>query len=188
MTPPPPPQTTSQPATRHPSLTFRQPRQNHMNTAVDGTARNMHPSLELNGSSAAAETNGETSASASVSATLFKPVQNGRSDNDTSSNDGDLRRPTSVTGAPNRRNGSRPSDTKDDLGSERPRRPVKPMLVRSKSEFGRPPVEQPEPADEEIPEWGARHGFEDHYQSDHIISQLANVSCTPTSITACRPH
>ena len=28
--------------------------------------------------------------------------------------------------------------------------------------------------DEEIPEWGARHGFEDHYQSD-IVSQLANV-------------
>jgi hypothetical protein len=30
--------------------------------------------------------------------------------------------------------------------------------------------------DDEHYEWGARHGFEDHYQSEDIISQLANVS------------
>lgn len=37
-------------------------------------------------------------------------------------------------------------------------------------------MEEPEPTEDDIPEWGARHGFEDHYQSEDIISQLANVS------------
>lgn len=50
------------------------------------------------------------------------------------------------------------------------------MLIRSKSDYARP-QEQDESDldDDEIPEWGARHGFEDHYQSEHIITQLASV-------------
>ncbi len=56
-------------------------------------------------------------------------------------------------------------------------RPVKPLLLRSKSEHG---LRTDDPAsadqsDDELYEWGVRHGFEDHYQSEDIISQLANV-------------
>ncbi|KAI2466775.1 raptor N-terminal caspase like domain-containing protein [Annulohypoxylon bovei var. microspora] len=63
----------------------------------------------------------------------------------------------------------------DDSDHDRPSRRVvsKPPLLRSKSEHvvKREDADQP---DEEIYEWGARHGFEDHYQSEDIISQLAN--------------
>ena len=65
----------------------------------------------------------------------------------------------------------------DDSDHDRPSRRVvsKPPLLRSKSEHivRREDADQ---TDEEIYEWGARHGFEDHYQSEDIISQLANVS------------
>lgn len=64
----------------------------------------------------------------------------------------------------------------DDSDHDRPRRIVsKPPLLRSKSEriVRREDADQ---TDEEISGWGARHGFEDHYQSEDIISQLANVS------------
>ena len=60
--------------------------------------------------------------------------------------------------------------------------PVKPLLLRSKSEHG---LRHDEPNNAEVSdeepqvEWGARHGFEDHYQSEDIISQLANVSGIP---------
>ncbi|KAI1466508.1 raptor N-terminal caspase like domain-containing protein [Daldinia caldariorum] len=67
-----------------------------------------------------------------------------------------------------------PSNSHNDLENNQPRRAVsKPPLLRSKSEHivRREDVDQ---ADEEIYEWGARHGFEDHYQSEDIISQLAN--------------
>ncbi|KAH9884900.1 raptor N-terminal caspase like domain-containing protein [Xylariomycetidae sp. FL2044] len=61
----------------------------------------------------------------------------------------------------------------DDMEPERPKRPSKPPLARSKSEHlsRRDETEQ---NDGESYEWGARHGFEDHYQSEDIISQLAN--------------
>lgn len=127
---------------------------------------------DLNGSASSGHANGDMS--------RFRPAANGGPDDDVASNDDDDdRRPTS---APGQRNGNGTLTTRDDIGSERPRRPAKPMLQRSKSEFGpRPqPVEDPEPAEEQIPEWGARHGFEDHYQSEHIISQLANVGCICT--------
>jgi hypothetical protein len=59
------------------------------------------------------------------------------------------------------------------------RRPVKPLLLRSKSEHGTRLGEssETEPTEEEQHALGARHGFEDHYQSADIISQLANVGC-----------
>lgn len=65
------------------------------------------------------------------------------------------------------------SNTEQERGNQ----PAKPPLLRSKSEHGlrSEDTEIPELADEEHYEWGARHGFEDHYQSEHIISQLANV-------------
>ncbi|TGJ82822.1 hypothetical protein E0Z10_g5944 [Xylaria hypoxylon] len=62
--------------------------------------------------------------------------------------------------------------TSQDDSAGRSQRP-KPPLLRSKSDYvvrrdGSEPVEG------EVREWGARHGFEDHYQSEDIISQLAN--------------
>lgn len=64
----------------------------------------------------------------------------------------------------------------DDSDHERPKRVVsKPPLLRSKSErIVR--HEDTDQIEEEINGWGARHGFEDHYQSDEIISNLASVS------------
>lgn len=53
----------------------------------------------------------------------------------------------------------------------------KPNLLRSKSDHvARTDDQDLDQDDEEIYNWGARHGFEDHYQSEDIISQLANVS------------
>ncbi|TRX98384.1 hypothetical protein FHL15_000458 [Xylaria flabelliformis] len=74
----------------------------------------------------------------------------------------------------------RPSDQKklsiitshDDGAHGRPQRP-KPPLLRSKSDYA-VRRDEPEPVEDEIYEWGARHGFEDHYQSEDIITQLAS--------------
>lgn len=55
---------------------------------------------------------------------------------------------------------------------DRSQRP-KPPLLRSKSDYIAR-RDEPEANEDEIYEWGARHGFEDHYQSADVISQLAN--------------
>ena len=55
-------------------------------------------------------------------------------------------------------------------------RPQKPPLLRSQSAFAGPNRDDAEHDDQEDIEWGTRHGFDDHYQSEDIISQLANVS------------
>jgi len=53
---------------------------------------------------------------------------------------------------------------------------AKPHLLRSKSEHVlRNDDPDLDDTDEEVYNWGARHGFEDHYQSEDIISQLASV-------------
>ncbi len=50
-------------------------------------------------------------------------------------------------------------------------------LLRSKSDFG-PRGDSPDTQQEnEGQDWGARHGFEDHYASEEYVSQLANVRC-----------
>ncbi len=64
--------------------------------------------------------------------------------------------------------------TSQDDGVDRSQRP-KPPLLRSKSDYI-VQRDNPESVGGQIHEWGARHGFEDHYQSEDIISQLANVS------------
>lgn len=66
----------------------------------------------------------------------------------------------------------------DDSETERMRRRPKPLLQRSKSDFGPRGEDQESQADEDIQDWGARHGFEDHYASEEYVSQLANVSCS----------
>lgn len=90
-----------------------------------------------------------------------------------------FRRPSS---APDDNNQTSPGTTlhggqSDDDDPTPVARPAKPPLLRSKSEHvvrleRDSPIEQ---AEEEYHDWGARHGFEDHYQSEEVISQLANV-------------
>lgn len=55
--------------------------------------------------------------------------------------------------------------------------PAKPPLMRSKSDYARPVEDSTDTLHNsgELSRWGARHGFEDHYQSEDIISQLASV-------------
>lgn len=65
--------------------------------------------------------------------------------------------------------------SQEESERERPKRRPKSLLQRSKSDFG-PRGEDPDAQIEEIPDWGARHGFEDHYASEEYVSQLANVS------------
>jgi hypothetical protein len=96
------------------------------------------------------------------------------------------KRPSSAPGS--KQNLQNPVDdagaVENGVGATSPERgsrpaPVKPLLLRSKSEYG---LRHDEPNNAELSdeepqvEWGARHGFEDHYQSEDIISQLANVS------------
>lgn len=66
--------------------------------------------------------------------------------------------------------------SQDDSETDKTRRRPVPMLQRAKSDFG-PRGEEPDTG-EEIQDWGARHGFEDHYASEEYVSQLANVSDT----------
>ena len=54
------------------------------------------------------------------------------------------------------------------------RKRPKALLQRSKSDYG--PMGNESQTEEEIPDWGARHGFDDHYASEEFVSQLANVS------------
>lgn len=162
-----PPQPPPQPRlTATSSESSSQPRPlNHRHAArgkpAEMTLRtDMHGSLPSN-----ATTNGETS--------RFRALGDSSPDQDASSNGGD-RRPS---GAPGRENGvPPPAEVRDGLETERQKRPVKHLLHRSKSEYAPRQADDSEPEDE-IREWGARHGFEDHYQSEHIISQLVNVRC-----------
>lgn len=66
-----------------------------------------------------------------------------------------------------------------DKGIQNMKRRPKPLLTRAKSDYG-PRVEPEEVVeqDDEALDWGARHGFEDHYTSQEYVSQLANVSCS----------
>ena len=134
------------------------------------TARSHH-----NGSlPVASATNGDTSHQLN-STSRFHDQGDSTPEHDELSNGAGGDRPTS---APGRKNSSHLGDTtRDDMQHERPKRPVKPLLQRSKSDYAQAhrPADDSDTEDE-IREWGARHGFEDHYQSEHIISQLASVS------------
>jgi regulator-associated protein of mTOR len=78
-------------------------------------------------------------------------------------------RPTS---APNGAGETSPDESEPDRKRHRP----KPLLQRSKSDIGPRGDDQESQADDDIQDWGARHGFEDHYASEEYVSQLANVS------------
>ncbi|KAF7553732.1 hypothetical protein G7046_g7007 [Stylonectria norvegica] len=126
---------------------------------------------ELNGTSApVGNTNGDLPRLQTLS--NGTPAQSSSlNDEDDDDDDDDDQRPST---APGRRNGNGALVTRDDMDSQRPRRTLKPLLLRSKSEYAHRQLDDSEQTEEEIPEWGARHGFEDHYQSEDIISQLAN--------------
>jgi len=66
----------------------------------------------------------------------------------------------------------------DDSEADSTRRRPKPLLQRAKSDFGPRGEDRDSQVEEEIQDWGARHGFEDHYASEEYVSQLANVSCS----------
>ncbi|RDA85468.1 hypothetical protein CP532_1022 [Ophiocordyceps camponoti-leonardi (nom. inval.)] len=113
-------------------------------------------------------TNGETS--------RFTAQGNGSPDRHASLSNGERRASIALghdDGQPGPSSSPPSPDARDDLDSDRPRRPAKPQLLRSKSDFVPRQADEDDP-DDEIREWGARHGFEDHYQSEHIISQLVS--------------
>lgn len=103
-----------------------------------------------------------------------------------------LRRPSS---APGDEQGG-PSNNRaerrvgDDGNHTAVARPAKPPLLRSKSEHADLRYhETDDEVEEEHYDLGARHGFEDHYLSEDIIAQLANVSAlsfaeSPTAMRA----
>jgi regulator-associated protein of mTOR len=68
--------------------------------------------------------------------------------------------------------------SQDESERDRPKRRPKPLLQRSKSDFGPRGEDHTPQAEEDTQDWGARHGFDDHYASEEYVSQLANVSCT----------
>jgi regulatory associated protein of mTOR len=107
--------------------------------------------------------------------------------------------------APSRRQSlqARPSSSpgpdyssQDESERDRRKRKPKPLLQRSKSDYGPRGDDRNLPAEEEAQDWGARHGFDDHYASEEYVSQLANVSLYlaqhaipsyPGSIIGCLP-
>jgi regulator-associated protein of mTOR len=107
--------------------------------------------------------------------------------NDHSRDGEEFNRPTSAMGSRVVRiqslstiNAGRDSTTEDSDREPVRRRPA-PLLQRSKSDFGPRNGNSNEDSDShrqdsDTQEWGARHGFEDHYASEEYVSQLANVS------------
>ena len=113
--------------------------------AVHGPRADMTLRSDLHGSlPSTATTNGETS--------RFRAQGDSSPDHDASSNTGDGR-PSSAPGGNN--GTASTAETRDDLGRERPKRPVKPQLQRSKSDFVPRQADESEP-DDEIRGWGAR--------------------------------
>lgn len=146
-------------------------RQDDYSCATHGSSAAMTLRTDPNGSlSLAPTTNGETSTSRLRGQGDSSPdrdhLSNGTADNI---------RPSSVPGG---KNGAAATGVQDDFENDRPKRPVKPQLQRSKSDYA-PRLVEDSDTEEEFREWGARHGFEDHYQSEHIISQLASVRTQP---------
>ncbi|KAK3987428.1 WD repeat-containing protein mip1 [Cladorrhinum sp. PSN332] len=111
-----------------------------------------------------------------AAAAAVRPSLNGRSHSELPTSS--FRRPSSAPGnnqsghMTHYTNGRHSSDDDDDDDDDDGVLAIatKPPLLRSKSERG---LRYNEHNDSEYYEWGARHGFEDHYQSEDIISQLA---------------
>lgn len=83
-------------------------------------------------------------------------------------------RPTSAPGGT-------AESSQDESEIDRSKQKPTALLQRSKSDFG-PRGEDLDSQEDEIQDWGARHGFEDHYASEEYVSQLANVGRTFLSV------
>lgn len=110
------------------------------------------------------------------------PTTNGESSR---ANGNGVRRLSDIAIQPHRRNQSssvlvRPNDSREGSEPEQDasRRRPKPLLKRSKSDYGPGlrAAEESEDNQDNDADWGARHGFEGHYASEEYVSQLANVS------------
>ena len=141
-------------------------------TATTTTTNSRTPPAHGNGNGNA--TNGASQSRSQLRSSQTPPATTTNTTEDDQS-DSDERRPSSAPGYKNR-NSLSVVTSHENPGQDRARRPVKPLLIRSKSEYimRQSQEETANSPDEEVHEWGARHGFEDHYQSD-IVSQLANV-------------
>ncbi|KAK4229559.1 raptor N-terminal caspase like domain-containing protein [Podospora fimiseda] len=112
-------------------------------------------------------------------ATAVRPSLSGRSHSEVPTSSS-FRRPSSAPGNNHTlhmtpyTNGRYSSDGDDDDDDDDDDSSLavanKPPLIRSKSDRG---LQHNQNNDIDFYEWGARHGFEDHYQSEDIISQLA---------------
>ena len=125
-------------------------------------------------------TGGQTSSRDSAPLTL---IANGSSNGAASVKDAkqaDQNRPTSAPGgkATSSDNLNPRDSTNEDSDRELVRRRPQAFLHRSRSDFGpRGDDSDSQRHDSDNKDWGARHGFEDHYASEEYVSQLANVSC-----------
>lgn len=70
---------------------------------------------------------------------------------------------------------SNQDSSQEDSDTDRVKRRPKSILRRSKSDYGPRGDGTDTDADIDDQNWGARHGFEDHYASEEYVSQLANV-------------
>lgn len=116
--------------------------------------------------------NGNSSDAGRSPAHVWAP-QNGSSNHDTDPSSS--RRPSSAPGANDNPVGFLHRSATHANDQRPSQRTAKPALLRSKSEYAALRNDEEDYTDEERREWGARHGFEGHYQSEDIISQLANV-------------
>ncbi|KAK5994973.1 Target of rapamycin complex 1 subunit mip1 [Cladobotryum mycophilum] len=146
----------SKPTTSHPDQQQQQQQHEQASSparsdesppAAHGHPADMTQRSGANGSLASAATinGGETS--------RFKAQAGSLSDRDSQLNGVNDKRPSS---APGRRNGLAATETRDDhdVEQERPKRPIKPSLQRSKSDYAPRQVEDSDPEDEGIREWG----------------------------------
>jgi regulator-associated protein of mTOR len=134
-----------------------------------------------NGSSRSGMATGGTTSSRD--STPLTPIANGSTNGAPSRKDvqqPDQHRPTSAPGGKvTSSDNLNPRDsTNEDSDRELVRRRPQVFLHRSRSDFGpRGDESDNQRHDSDNRDWGARHGFEDHYASEEYVSQLANVSC-----------
>ncbi|KAI3545391.1 WD repeat domain-containing protein mip1 [Colletotrichum paranaense] len=140
---------------------------------VNGSPNNMPQTQGPNGSSAFPDATTQPSPFGGAA----PPLALQRS---TSHDDSNARRPSSAPG--NKQNLAAGFSTGEQSDSDRPKRPsVKPLLMRSKSEFGVSRPEEVDHSEEDIPHWGARHGFDEYHESPEILAQIANTFQTMQS-------
>jgi regulator-associated protein of mTOR len=112
---------------------------------------------------------------ANTSANSTPRMTNGNTTRDRRQSDGAFasRRPQSSGNLVGQNRDYEDSERDSDTSRRRP----KPLLTRSKSDYiPRQDSSAEEPNEYESQDWGARHGFEDHYASEEYVNQLANVS------------